>query len=320
MASIERTAYPRFKQKLTDKELEELYQHSEAELEFVYRHARGDSQQLTLLALLKCHQHLGYLISLENIPQQVTAYRCKQLKVPKDTPVIYEAERSRYRYYRLIRSYLQVKSYSQGGKLVAEKAIKKAAHTMSDPADLINVAMEKLIEQRYELPSFTTLDRLVGHIRQSVHEQIYTHITALLTKGQRQVLDALLVVQDSDRLTDFSRLKQIPGKPTLKQMYQWITRLNWLNALMDTTPLLENIAHTKVRQFAAQAAMMETQDMQDVRDAPKRYTLLICLIHHMRVETKDQLVRMFLKRTNRTHNRANEKLKAFQEQHRELEE
>jgi hypothetical protein len=100
------------------------------------------------LALLKCHQHLGYLISLENIPRQVTAYLRKQLKVPEDTPVIYEAERSRYRYYQLIRSYLQVKSYSQGGKLVAEKAVRKVAHTMSDPADLINVAMEKLIEQR----------------------------------------------------------------------------------------------------------------------------------------------------------------------------
>ena len=33
---------------------------------------------------------------------------------------------------------------------------------MSDPADLLNVAIEHLIAQRFELPAFSTLDRLVS--------------------------------------------------------------------------------------------------------------------------------------------------------------
>jgi uncharacterized protein DUF4158 len=51
---------------------------------------------------------------------------------------------------------------------------------MSDPADLINVAVEHLIQQRFELPAFSTLDRLVMHVRHGVHQDLYARITASL--------------------------------------------------------------------------------------------------------------------------------------------
>jgi hypothetical protein len=67
MASIERTAYPRFKSALTAHELEDLYGPSDEDFEFVYGRADDPAQQLTLLARLKCHQHLGYLPTLARI-------------------------------------------------------------------------------------------------------------------------------------------------------------------------------------------------------------------------------------------------------------
>jgi hypothetical protein len=54
MASIERTAYPRFKPSLTATELHSLYCPTEEERDFIATHARGVTQQLTLLTLLKC--------------------------------------------------------------------------------------------------------------------------------------------------------------------------------------------------------------------------------------------------------------------------
>jgi hypothetical protein len=61
MASIERTAYPRFKPSLTTNELHALYCPTDEERDFISTYARGNTQQLTLLTLLKCQQHLGYL-------------------------------------------------------------------------------------------------------------------------------------------------------------------------------------------------------------------------------------------------------------------
>lgn len=56
MASIERTAYPRFKSALTAHELDELYCPTEEDLEFVGKRADDPIVQLTLLARLKCYQ------------------------------------------------------------------------------------------------------------------------------------------------------------------------------------------------------------------------------------------------------------------------
>ena len=124
MASIERTAYPRFRQNLTDAEWSRLYQPNASERNFARRCARGDSQRLTLLVLLKCHQYLGYLPALKDIPKQVIGYVREQLDMPQDMTIAYEAERSRYRHYQQIRDFLKIQAYSQGGKGIAASAIR----------------------------------------------------------------------------------------------------------------------------------------------------------------------------------------------------
>jgi hypothetical protein len=47
---------------------------------------------------------------------------------------------------------------------------------MNNPADLINVAIESLVKERYELPAFSTLDRSVRHIRTLVNLGIYENL------------------------------------------------------------------------------------------------------------------------------------------------
>ena len=212
-----------------------------------------------------------------------------------------------------------IRSWSDGGEEISRRAIEIAAHTMSDPADLINVAIETLIANRFELPAFSTLDRLAGHIREFVHQQLYEKITASLSDEQHYILDGLLEVREDEQITDFIRIKQAPKKATLKQMNLWSQRMDWLCSIIAPDDFIQDIAHTKVRQFAAEASVLEAGDMKDI-NAPKRYALLICLIHQAQVQTRDQLVTMFLKRMRSTHNRAKEKLKALQEKYRELEE
>ncbi len=44
------------------------------------------------------------------------------------------------------------------------------------------------------------------------------------------------------------------------------------------------------------------------KSAPKRLTLLLCLIHSAQVQTRDYLVEMFLKQMKKIHNKAKEEL------------
>jgi hypothetical protein len=59
MASIDRTAYPRFRGQLTDAELEAEFTLSEDEEAFVRRHARGEAGRLSMAVTLKTRQRLA---------------------------------------------------------------------------------------------------------------------------------------------------------------------------------------------------------------------------------------------------------------------
>jgi len=104
MASIDRTAYPRFHATLSAQELQTLYAPTEAEREFVTTHVTEGSAQLTLLTLLKCQQSLGYLPALAAIPLYIRQYLSQQLQVPPET-AFQDTKYARTRYRLLIRSY-----------------------------------------------------------------------------------------------------------------------------------------------------------------------------------------------------------------------
>ena len=137
-----------------------------------------------------------------------------------------------------------------------------------------------------------------------------------LTAEHVSVLDALLVKPPNSHDHRFNRLKQTPGPATPKTIRLWIERLDWLAGLIDPDPLLEGIAHTKLRQFAAEAAALEVNDLLDISQPGKRHTLLLALLRQARMRCRDELIEMMLRRIRRTQAAAKEQLEALHDQHR----
>jgi hypothetical protein len=52
-------------------------------------------------------------------------------------------------------------------------AMREAARTKQELADLINVAIEELVRKKYELPAFDTLVRGARHVRSVLYRQFY---------------------------------------------------------------------------------------------------------------------------------------------------
>jgi hypothetical protein len=158
VASVERTAYPRFRPSLSRAEVEALYEPTGDELAFVRANARTDRGRLTLLVLLKSHQRLGRLPSTKRVPPHIRTYLAAALGLAVDTPLGARTRQARHRYRRAVHGFLGVRSYSEGGSDIAAEAMREAAAVMSDPADLVNVAVEVLIRECVELPAFSGLD------------------------------------------------------------------------------------------------------------------------------------------------------------------
>src|SRR5713101_481093 len=81
MASIERTAYPRFRRMVTARELVGLSPTVD-EITWAREQTRSESHLLALVLSLKCFQRLGYFPTLEEIPEVVLLHvrRCLGLK------------------------------------------------------------------------------------------------------------------------------------------------------------------------------------------------------------------------------------------------
>jgi hypothetical protein len=57
----------------------------------------------------------------------------------------------------LIRDYAGVKAWGDEAQQAMERASQGEARTLEDLPDIINVALEQLVRQRFELPAFSTL-------------------------------------------------------------------------------------------------------------------------------------------------------------------
>ena len=223
MASIDRTAYPRLPKQLSDEELETQYGPTDEETALTLEESLGASARLTFLVMLKTRQQLGYFPLLGEVPEQIIAFLAAALRLPSDTALLDARVKTKtlFRYRGLIRAHLGVRAYGDAGERLIDPVIRSAALTMSDPADLINLAIETLARANVELPAFSTLDRIVGHLRQQVHAALYRSITASLSEEQAARLDALLEVPPGESVSAIAHLKESPGPATLKHIRRW---------------------------------------------------------------------------------------------------
>ena len=322
MTAIDRTAYPRPGARLTREELTARYDLADADLAFIRANARGDAGRLTLATLLKTRQDLGCFTMPEEAHPDTVAHLASELGWPAPPAWPDEPRRTKslYRYQAAVRAYISVQPYNETAECLVIDTTREAAETMSDPADLINRAVEALQAAATDLPAFSTLDRLVNSVRAEVHARIYDQVRKCLTADHKTMLDGLLVKPPNSLTTNFNRLKQTPGPATPKTIRLWIERLEWLSNLVDPDPLLEGITHTKLRQFAAEAAALEVSDLLAISHPGRRHALLLSLLRQARMRCRDELIEMMLRRIRRTQAAAKEQLEALHDQHREIEE
>jgi hypothetical protein len=315
MASIERTAYPRFKANPTATELRDVYTPTLPEAEFVHAGARGPSSLLCLTMLLKAFQRLGYFPPVAGVPPVVVDHLRSFLRVDPDVqPDV--TPRTLYRHHQAVRAYLGVEAWGHAGRHAALVAAAEAAEVLNNPADLINVAMEELVRQRHELPAFSTLDRMAGRTRTVVNRRLFATVDTRLSPDVLKSLDSLLVVVPGQRRSAYNDLKALPKRPTVGHLGALLDHLVWLDDVGDMAPLLVGVPIAKVVHFAAEAKALDAAELGDV-SPPKRRTLLPCLVARAQVQARDDLAEMFTQCMATINKRAKEELADIRDSHRE---
>jgi TnpA family transposase len=316
MPGIGDTAYPQLKSAPSAKELHEVYTPNFVELVWAEKRTREAGPRVGLLAQLKTFQRLGYFVLLSEIPLPIlekVALSAGYSVIPEDL-ARYGASSARRRHMPLVRDYVGVKAWGEEPEQSMLRASREAARTLEDIADIINVVLEELVRQRYELPGFTILHRAAQHARATMNREYQGSVCDRLDAPARAHIDTLLSRVDDETKSPWHRLKLEPKQPTAQNNQNFLEHLAWLREQAIPADAFQGIPDVKVKQFAAEARSLDVASMNDLTET-KRLTLAAALVLAQIGRALDDSGDMYVRSVQRLHNQAYEALLEHQAEH-----
>ena len=307
------TAYPRFKTRLTQTELEQFYTPTDEELAFCANVTRLPTTQLGFVVLLKTFQRLGYFVISNEVPETIIKHIARVINRRVDREGLHSYDQSKVRYNHLasVRRFLDVKPFSAQGKTLLRATFSEAALTKEDVADIVNIGIEILVRHRYELPAFDTLVREARAGRAATNQALYEQVHNALGKTGAVFLDALFIVgDDSRKVSPWHDLKQDSAKPTVHGMRDLLVRFDQLTALSSYNTVLKTLPIVKLSQWALEGNALDAASMADLAPS-KRYAVTLAVIRQRLAIVTDDLCDVFCKQMSRVSRIAGEKLQKY---------
>jgi hypothetical protein len=318
MPAAHETAYPRLKEAVTPTDLAEVYTPTRKEIALAIDTSPRPEARLGFLILLKTFQRLGYFVLVAEVPRPIVEHIARYLgaELSADELLGYDESGTRRRHIPVIRAFLNVKPFNNAARALTATVVREAAQTKDDLADLINVAIEELIRNRFELPGFTTLLKEAQRGRAEVNRGLYRRVALGLGEEGRAQLDRLLTVDDATGRSSWNDIRDDAGRPTLTHLRHLVDRLHWLKTLNVGATALETIAHVKVQHVAAEAKSLDAARMLETQPQ-RRYTLAAALIRAQVARTLDDLGETLIKRMTKIDHHGEEALADYRKRHQD---
>ena len=316
MTTLHETAYPRLKPDPTAKELQEIYTPTEAERLCVAAIATGSATRLALLLHLKLFQRLGYFTPLAEVPERIVQHIAQAVgmrRVPADRLASYDASGSQRKHLAQLRAFLNVRPLDAGGRDWLTTVAETAAQTKHIVPDIVNVMLEELVHHRYELPAFSTLERLAIAAREQVHDTHYRQIADALTPAMRALIDELLLTPPGSHHSGWHALKREPKRPTNKEVRHYLQHIQRLRTLAEQLPPID-VSVPKLKQFRAMARVLDASELAELVPV-KRYALAAIFIRSQYRKTLDDAADLFIRLIQNLENTAQQRLIAYQLKH-----
>ncbi len=237
-----------------------------------------DEHLLALLLMLKSYQRMGCFPKLEDVPEMVVDFVRRAVELPEGTLPLYRAVKTAKNHRGLVRQRVGVVYDQAEARRIAEASIRKEAAAKNRPADLINIALERVVGAGLELPAFSTLDAMASTVRKEVNASISAGIHDRMSAVERAGLLRLLEEREADGTTQYNRLKKSAQSPTWSHFKRLIAHLDWVDALGDTGAWMDGVASRKVTDFAGEADATDASELKAYVPV-KRVALMACLAH-----------------------------------------
>jgi TnpA family transposase len=314
MVTVNETAYPRLLTNTLQRDIKRLYTPTKKEWLWVKSRKVDKNAWLGNMVLLKCFQRLGYFPKLDDITDVIVNHIAQQLQIdpPNNHRFLFSSEKSSNRAKDAIRKYRNVQKIDtpeQKEWLITFSL--DMAETKDNAVDIINAMIEILLKERFELPGFSTLERIASSSRAEINKEIVKRVSKTLSLAAKNRLQSLLEESNEQGQSLWLQLKQEPKRPTSKTLKLFLVHTQWINELQQTVGALPDIPEEKRQQLINEAKAYDIDRMKAISNY-KRFTLLALLVNEQFYFATDCVVDMFNKEVRKLHNRAKIELSQFQ--------
>ena len=271
--------------------------------------ARTAASQVALLVQLKVFQTIGRFRRAADVPPAIIEHVARRLGMESGSTLIFP-DRTLYRHRPAIRKRLGVVSWGAKARELVQATMRKTAQARTDPADIINSAIDALIRHGFELPALDTLRRLAGTAHSKVNAVQWSEVCDCLPFEQRLALEAMLVVDPKTQKSPFAKLCTAPGRASRRNLNALIDRYLWLQQLPESTTALHSISDSKILQWSNEARRLNALELREYI-TPRRYTLLMAVIHDARSQVLDDLTQMLLRLVRKVEWKSDQRLEQW---------
>lgn len=297
MSQIHETAYPALPADLDETELRSVYTPSAAEIRFIFGQFRQAPTRVLILTQLKLLQRLGYMPVITDVPPAIIDHVCAVLTarpLTRATLARYDRSGSKSRHQKILREYVRIRPVDRHVLEWLAEVAAHAARTKAELPDIINVMLEELVRQRFELPPLATLSRIAGHARSQLHEATFRAFFESLDDARKAQLDDLFLVRRGRTFWD--ELKREPKRPGPREVASFLEHIQAMNALADGLPAVPDMLSVPKRmQFVVEARALDVHEMRALKPA-KRYALAVLFVLAQRQKALDDVAEIFIKK------------------------
>ncbi len=234
-------------------------------------------------------------------------------RVPADRLAGYDASGAKRGHLAQLRAFLNVCPLDAAGRDWLGTVAETAARTKHIVPDIVNVMLEELVHHRFELPAFSTLERIAIAARERVHDAHYRQIADALSPTMRTLIDNLLLTPPGSHHSDWHTLKREPKRPTNKEVRHYLRHIQRLRILAEQLPPID-VSVPKLKQFRAMARALDAAELAELVPI-KRYALAAIFIRSQYRKTLDDAADLFIRLIQNLENTAQQKLIAYQLEH-----
>lgn len=228
--------YPRFSDHYEEDELIEHFWMTADELEFV-ESFRNEVNRQAVAVLLKSLDYLGYFPAcFDEVPEQVRVFLAHQLNSLWEMTAEYDwLSGAKDRHYSMIREFTGWRAFNIEDKEKLDLWLEEnAAQEISSEEELYELTVKRFKQIHLELPSSKELERITTSVWHRIFQSIYRKIENSLSSEQKQKLDQLLAVSETETFTAFDKLKSLSGKAGVENLSKEAERLKQIKEISFT--------------------------------------------------------------------------------------